>query len=100
MRAINPIICALLRSPLHRLLSEQMLLLTYAGRRSGRRFTLPLGYARLEPVSRRVSSLVGATPHCTARNSHQSQQNPAANTFERSSIMKRTGRNTSPTHRA
>jgi deazaflavin-dependent oxidoreductase (nitroreductase family) len=44
MRAINPVMAGLLRSPLHALLSRQMFLLTYTGRRSGRRHTLPLGY--------------------------------------------------------
>jgi hypothetical protein len=44
LRAINPFVCAILRSPFHRLLSGQVLLLTYAGRRSGRRFTIPVGY--------------------------------------------------------
>jgi hypothetical protein len=44
MRFVNPVICVLLRSPLHSLLSGQMFLLTYTGRRSGRRYTLPVGY--------------------------------------------------------
>jgi deazaflavin-dependent oxidoreductase (nitroreductase family) len=46
MRFFNPLICALLRSPLHSLLSRQVFLLTYVGRRSGRRYTLPVGYTR------------------------------------------------------
>jgi deazaflavin-dependent oxidoreductase (nitroreductase family) len=46
MRFFNPVIRALLRSPFHGLLSGQILLLTYAGRRSGRRYTLPVGYVR------------------------------------------------------
>ncbi len=44
MRFVNPVMAALLRSPLHGLLSRQVFLLTVTGRRSGRRFTLPLGY--------------------------------------------------------
>jgi deazaflavin-dependent oxidoreductase (nitroreductase family) len=44
MRLFNPVIRALLRSPLHVLLSSQILLLTYTGRRSGRQYTLPVGY--------------------------------------------------------
>jgi len=46
MRFFNPVIRALLRSPFHGLLSEQILLLTYTGRKSGRRYTLPVGYIR------------------------------------------------------
>ena len=46
MRFFNPVMRALLRSPFHRLLSGQILLLTYNGRRSGRQYTLPVGYLR------------------------------------------------------
>jgi deazaflavin-dependent oxidoreductase (nitroreductase family) len=46
MRFFNPVIRALLRSPVHGLLSGQILLLTYTGRRSGRQYTLPVGYLR------------------------------------------------------
>lgn len=41
---VNPIIKGLLRSPLHGLVSEQLLLLTFTGRKSGRQFTTPVGY--------------------------------------------------------
>ena len=44
MRLLNPFICALLRSPLHALVSRHILLLTYTGRRSGRQYTLPVGH--------------------------------------------------------
>ena len=46
MRFVNPVMAALLRSPLHGLLSRQVLLLTVTGRQSGRRYTVPLGYMR------------------------------------------------------
>ena len=46
MHVFNPVIRALLRSPLHGLLSQQILLLTYNGRRSGRVYTLLVGYVR------------------------------------------------------
>ena len=46
LRAINPFVAALLRSPVHRLLSGQVLLLTVTGRRSGRAYTFPVGYVR------------------------------------------------------
>jgi hypothetical protein len=47
LHAVNPFVCALLRSPLHRLVSGRLLLLTYTGRKSGRAHTIPLGYTRL-----------------------------------------------------
>jgi len=42
----NPLVAALLRSPLHWLLSPGLALLTFTGRRTGRRFTIPVGYQR------------------------------------------------------
>src|SRR5689334_16423977 len=44
LRRLNPLIAALLRSPLHRLMSANLLLLTYVGRKSGQRRSLPLSY--------------------------------------------------------
>ena len=46
VRLFNPMMRTLLRSPFHGLLSGQILLLTYTGRKSGRRYTLPVGYVR------------------------------------------------------
>ena len=43
-RAINPLVRWLIRSPLHRLASRRLALITYTGRRSGRRYTIPVGY--------------------------------------------------------
>ena len=43
-RAINPLVRWLLRSPLHRLASRRIALITYTGRRSGHRYTIPVGY--------------------------------------------------------
>ena len=51
----NPVVGALLRSPLHGLLSGRMLLLTVTGRRSGRRMTFPVGYTRAGDVLTVVS---------------------------------------------
>lgn len=42
----NPIICGVLRSPLHGLLSKHMLVLSYTGRRSGKVYTIPVDYIR------------------------------------------------------
>ena len=36
----NPLISSLLRSPLHRLLSKQIMLITYMGRKSGSELSL------------------------------------------------------------
>jgi hypothetical protein len=37
-----------LRSPLHRLLSGRLALLTFYGRKSGRRYTIPVGYTQTD----------------------------------------------------
>jgi hypothetical protein len=44
--APNPLVRAVLRSPAHRLLSGRLLLLTYTGRRSGERYTIPVQCVR------------------------------------------------------
>jgi deazaflavin-dependent oxidoreductase (nitroreductase family) len=44
IRPDNVVISAILRSPLHPLLSGMVVLLRYRGRRSGRRYTIPLQY--------------------------------------------------------
>ena len=46
-RVVNPLVRALLRSLAHRVMSRGVLL-TYTGRRSGRRYTLPVQYARAD----------------------------------------------------
>jgi hypothetical protein len=43
-RAINPLVTLLIRSPLHGLASRRIALITYTGRRSGQRYTIPVGY--------------------------------------------------------
>jgi hypothetical protein len=43
-RAINPVVKTVLRSPAHGLLSGHLALITVTGRRTGRRFTIPVGY--------------------------------------------------------
>jgi deazaflavin-dependent oxidoreductase (nitroreductase family) len=42
----NPIITALLRSPLHGLISSGILLVTYTRRKSGRSLSVPVSYVR------------------------------------------------------
>lgn len=41
---VNSIVRALLRSPLHRLLSSNTLLLTVTGRKTGKHYTIPISY--------------------------------------------------------
>jgi len=41
---LNPVLRAILRSRLHPLLSRGLLLLTFTGRKTGKRFTIPVGY--------------------------------------------------------
>jgi deazaflavin-dependent oxidoreductase (nitroreductase family) len=43
---LNPVVAWLLRSPLHGLASRGLALLTITGRRSGRRYSIPVGYQR------------------------------------------------------
>ncbi len=43
---LNPLVALVLRSPLHGLASGGLMLLTFTGRHSGRRFTIPVGYQR------------------------------------------------------
>ena len=43
---VNPLVRALLRSPLHPLLSHRLVLLRVRGRRSGRTIELPVAYER------------------------------------------------------
>lgn len=43
-RVINPIMAALLCSPLHRVLSNSLMLLSFQGRKTGKRYRIPVGY--------------------------------------------------------
>ena len=44
----NPIVRLILLSPLYRLLSGSLLLISYRGRKSGKEYTLPVQYAQAE----------------------------------------------------
>jgi hypothetical protein len=46
MRQANRLLGVLLRSPFYRLLGKNMTLFSYIGRKSGRRYSFPLGYFR------------------------------------------------------
>lgn len=43
---LNPLMTLLLKSPLHRLVSKTIMLITFTGRKSGKRYTTPVGYVR------------------------------------------------------
>jgi F420H(2)-dependent quinone reductase len=48
IRLGNPIVAALLRSPLHGLLDPSMLLLHVTGRKTGRRYDIPVNYVDVD----------------------------------------------------
>jgi hypothetical protein len=47
-KIVNPLVALILRSPLHRMMSGAVLLITYSGRKSGREYTLPVQYAQVD----------------------------------------------------
>lgn len=47
-RTGNRLVAVLLRSPMHRIASGRLALITVTGRRSGRSYTLPIMYERVE----------------------------------------------------
>jgi hypothetical protein len=53
---INPMMRMLLRSPLHFVVSKSLMLITFTGRNSGRRFTTPVRYIRVDGVVRSFTS--------------------------------------------
>ena len=46
IRVMNKFPALLLRSPLHRLISKSVLLITFTGRKSGKKYTTPITYLR------------------------------------------------------
>src|SRR5450432_3938186 len=53
---INPMMRLLLRSPFHFLQSKSLMLITFTGRKSGRRFTTPVRYVRVADTVRCFTS--------------------------------------------
>jgi hypothetical protein len=47
---VNELVKVILHSPLHRLLSKHRMLLTLTGRKSGKRYTIPLSYVQEEDI--------------------------------------------------
>lgn len=45
----NAMVGGVLRSPLHRVMSRSLMLLTFEGRRTGKEYTIPVAYARYGP---------------------------------------------------
>jgi hypothetical protein len=56
---LNPWLIRLLHSPLHLIASAGLMTITYTGRRSGRRITIPVGY---QDYPERVDVLVSKAP--------------------------------------
>lgn len=67
----NTLVLGVLRSPVHRLLSGSAIELRYSGRRTGRRYTIPLQYAR--DSNRLVVVPQGATKKTWWRNFRSSR---------------------------
>ena len=63
MSKLNPLVVTLLRTPvLHWIASPGLMLLTVTGRRSGRRYTIPVGYQRAgDEITVMVSKAGGKT---------------------------------------
>jgi hypothetical protein len=55
-KTLNPVMTALLRSPLHRIASGSIALLHFRGRNSGREFVTPLSYTRENDTVRLLSA--------------------------------------------
>jgi deazaflavin-dependent oxidoreductase (nitroreductase family) len=52
----NPIVKLMLRSPLHGMMSGSTMLITYTGRKTGKKYTLPVGYLRQGDMLTTISS--------------------------------------------
>jgi len=49
-KVMNGLMALMLRSPLHGAMSKQLGLITVTGRKSGRKYTTPIGYLRIGPT--------------------------------------------------
>jgi hypothetical protein len=56
---LNPVCTAILRSPFHWLLSPALMLITVTGRKTGRRYTIPVAYNQMADA---IVILVGEAP--------------------------------------
>ncbi len=55
---LNPLVIALLRSRLHGIGSRQMMVVSWTGRKSGRRFSIPVAYQRKGADGREIVVLI------------------------------------------
>jgi hypothetical protein len=46
MKIMNPVMALILRSPIHWVASKQIMLLSFKGRKTGKRYSIPVGYVR------------------------------------------------------
>lgn len=46
MKLMNPIMKAMLKSPIHGRVSGEIMIITFTGRKSGKQFSTPVGYVR------------------------------------------------------
>ncbi|MFN8483605.1 MAG: nitroreductase/quinone reductase family protein [Anaerolineae bacterium] len=51
MRVMNPVMKTLLRSPLHRPMSKRLIVLSFTGRKSGKSYSIPVGYVQTDPTT-------------------------------------------------
>jgi hypothetical protein len=56
---LNPFVSAILRSRFHWLLSPGLLLITVTGRKTGKRYTIPVGYHQVEDA---IVVMIGEAP--------------------------------------
>ena len=103
VRAINPVARLLLRSPLHGLVDPAVLLLHVTGRKTGRRYDIPIGYTDLENrlilvtiarwrVNLRGGSDVEVTRHGVRRPMHALlDEDPAAVAVAYDSVIEHLG---------
>ncbi len=47
-KIVNPTMAAIIRSPFHRLMSNSLMLLSFRGRKSFKRYSIPVGYQQRE----------------------------------------------------
>jgi hypothetical protein len=64
---VNPVMRTLLRAPTHRLVDEHLMLLAYQGRKSGKRYVVPVGYHWIDG---RMSVLTNAGWRVNFRGGH------------------------------
>ena len=105
IRMVNPAVRLVLRSPLHRLLDPAVVLLHVTGRKSGRRYDIPVNYVLIDGrltvvtvAAWRVNLRGGADAEVTWRGSRRTmhtvlEEEPAAVAVAYQSVIARLGWN-------